>query len=990
MDQVKFLEAVLPDLESGAFGQTECYYGLLLKKSPDGKPERRQSLAYSREQLAQFLREGSANGWDAYMALSSFTALERGRKAVNARRERCLWADVDVGKAGCRWQTKEEALAGLVGFAKRTGMKPTLLVSSGMGWHVYWRLRGALETPRWKALAQSFGAFLKAEGMDVDPSRTSDASSVLRLPGTLHQKSGRQVEVVLDALSSYGEDELYGIFGTQAPVQIPLSPQASRPEALDGFGLGSRPPSGSGRQLVQCCRQIREMGSQSYPNWFNAMSVLKRFEDGLELAHELSMDDPRYDPSGTEEKFGMAADDMPATCATFRMNAPELCGGCAYAALVKSPVQTAKLAPPLQIAEPEILDATPPAEKEIPETEKPFVLPDWSAEDGLVELRFDDGDDYDVSPAGMQWRHWVGSGKKAVEKTDLLCHARVRYVRGETFYDETMRPLRAHVFDVEQQSGVRQKTAFIVSSDAGPQSSLSWCLNSKIIPLSPAYTGSTFMGMVNAYLAKVASRPGMEREAYKALGWQKVTVRATGEPASGFVLPCAVFTPEGMQPAALMGAAGGKTAEAYSPKGDIEKWKFLPKMYRALDQKAGMLCMCLSFAAPLMKWGGGDAPNGIFSLFSRESGLGKSWCLKAAASVWGDPDRALISQTASAVARCRRMAAAPNLPAMHDELTEMSPEDLANLVYVLAAGQEKQKLKSSGDEFIKTGEWSTVSFVTSNKPVKDRLSKWHVDTEATVQRVLEWECDFRRCDPSSPEGRLVAACQQVAADNYGLAGPEFMHRLMEKPERLKSLPQTVAEWFASKGFLQQERFTGRMLGMAMLAGRWACEWGLLDYDMDALEKWALGPLLEYNREMNRTYRVDDLGMFGDFLDSLVKSTLVVRHERRLKDEPDPQSEFMPDKYVLVRPKNMLQAWYCDETKRLRVAATAFSEWCQSRSVSPRPMLGALKRRGIRIKETRACLGAHVSIYPSARVRVYELEGGALKELGYGAPQEEEA
>ena len=132
MDQVKFLEAVLPDLESGAFGQSECYYGLLLKKSPDGKPERRQSLAYSREQLAQFLREGSAKGWDAYMALSSFTALERGRKSVNARRERCLWADVDVGKAGCRWQTREEALAGLVGFAKKTGMKPTLLVSSGM------------------------------------------------------------------------------------------------------------------------------------------------------------------------------------------------------------------------------------------------------------------------------------------------------------------------------------------------------------------------------------------------------------------------------------------------------------------------------------------------------------------------------------------------------------------------------------------------------------------------------------------------------------------------------------------------------------------------------------------------------------------------------------------------------------------------------------------------------------------------------------------
>ena len=988
MDQLEFLEAVLPDLESGSFGQTECYYGLLLKKAPDGKPERRQRLAYSREELAQFLREGSAQGWDAYMALSSFTSLERGRKAVNARREQCMWADIDVGKAGCRWQTKEEALAGLLKFAKRTGLKPTVLVSSGMGWHAYWRLTKPLPAAEWKALAKCFGRLFGDEGMDVDPARTCDAASVLRLPGTLHQKSGRTVEVALDTMASYDPDELKKNFGWK-PVDFPLSPpSAPKSEALAGFGLGSRPPSGSGRPAVRCCRQLREMGSQSYPNWFHAMSVLKRFEDGLELAHELSSGDPRYDPAGTEEKFGMAADDMPATCETFHLNAPELCEGCAYAALVKSPVQTAKLAPPLQIAEPEILSATEQAENEI--SEKPFAIPDWTLEDGTVELRFDDGDAYDVSPAGMQWKHWTGSGQKAVEKTDLLCHARVRYVRGETFYDETMRPLRAHVFDVEQQSGVRQQSVFVVSEHAGPQASMTWCLNSKIIPLSPVWTGSTFMGMINAYLAKVAARPGMEREAYMKYGWQEVTVRATGERATGFVLPCAVFTADGMQPSALMGAAAGETAKAYSSKGDIERWKFLPKMYRALGQYAGMLCMCLSFAAPLMKWGGADAANGIFSLFSRESGLGKSWCLRAAASVWGDPEKALISQSASAVARCRRMAVTPSLPAMHDELTEMPPEDLANLVYVLASGQEKQKLKSTGDGFIRTGEWSTVSFVTTNKSLKDKLAAWHVDTEATVQRVLEWQCDFKRCDPDSPEGRLVAACQQVASENYGLAGPEFIFRLMERPERLHTLQQHVAEWFASKGFPQQERYTGRMLAVALTAGRWACEWGLLDYDMDAIEAWVLEKLVPYNRAMNHSFRIDDAGMFGDFLDSLVKSTLVVAHERRPADEPDPKSEIMPDKYVRVRPKGDLLAWYCPETGRLRVAASAYSAWCRARNVSAKAMLAALRGAGAEIKETKACLGAHVFIYPSARVRVYEMTRPTLDMLGYDAPQEEEA
>ena len=78
MDQVKFLEAVLPDLESGAFGQSECYYGLLLKKSPDGKPERRQSLVYSRLQLAQFLR--------ARRLSAKISELERERKRKERQR----------------------------------------------------------------------------------------------------------------------------------------------------------------------------------------------------------------------------------------------------------------------------------------------------------------------------------------------------------------------------------------------------------------------------------------------------------------------------------------------------------------------------------------------------------------------------------------------------------------------------------------------------------------------------------------------------------------------------------------------------------------------------------------------------------------------------------------------------------------------------------------------------------------------------------------
>ena len=54
------------------------------------------------------------------------------------------------------------------------------------------------------------------------------------------------------------------------------------------------------------------------------------------------------------------------------------------------------------------------------------------------------------------------------------------------------------------------------------------------------------------------------------------------------------------------------------------------------------------------------------------------------------------------------------------------------------------------------------------------------------------------------------------------------------------------------------------------------------------------------------------------------------------------------------------------------------------------MIASLVAMGTDIRETKACLGAHVSIYPSARVRVYELGREALDMLGYDAPEEEEA
>ena len=132
-------------------------------------------------------------------------------------------------------------------------------------------------------------------------------------------------------------------------------------------------------------------------------------------------------------------------------------------------------------------------------------------------------------------------------------------------------------------------------------------------------------------------------------------------------------------------------------KGSLEQWKHIPQMYKTLDQKIGQLAMCMSFAAPFLRYGSGEATNGILSLWSSASGLGKTHVLRFAASVWGNPYEQFISREASSVARTRRMSILNNLPVFMDEVTDINDEDMYSLAYTIVGGKEKDTMKSSGD-----------------------------------------------------------------------------------------------------------------------------------------------------------------------------------------------------------------------------------------------------------------------------------------------------
>jgi hypothetical protein len=142
--------------------------------------------------------------WQIYFAPSSYTnefgvakadGKKWGRTTDNVAYSRCLWADIDVGD-GKDYPDIVEAGNALANFIELTSLRPSDIVYSGTGLHVYYQFDRDLPANEWKTLAKKFKDATTHAGFRIDHSRTTDIASVLRPPFTTNRKNGRKNSVV--------------------------------------------------------------------------------------------------------------------------------------------------------------------------------------------------------------------------------------------------------------------------------------------------------------------------------------------------------------------------------------------------------------------------------------------------------------------------------------------------------------------------------------------------------------------------------------------------------------------------------------------------------------------------------------------------------------------------------------------------------------------------------------------------------------------------
>jgi hypothetical protein len=945
MNTVEFFERVLPKSEQ------IFYYGLAL----GGAYPLRARCAGPEELYCNGL-SWSGGGRNAYFAPAGFNGPAKTQdSAVMAR---AVWLDIDCEKKRALYPTFDEGLTALFQFVYDLKLPEPLIVGSGQGLQAYWPFAQNVLKSDWHYLAKLLKKAVAKHGLKIDPQfKMENIASVLRIPETVNYgKDGiaRPVYVLQEGETTdpaqFGAALIRYAGDAEGAESCPLPGSASA-------GPGAHPLLQSQTDwdpvpIVAGCAQLRMAADNlaSRQSWLYMLAVMRFCKNGREAAHYISQtDSERYDPAELDRQFNSVGTGGPILCATFKKEDPVPCEGCPWAGAVSTPIEIAKRAGTRRAV------AAPP----------PAALPAASAAPALVPYN---GEDYRVVPGQGLYR----INRPRADPDQPPPEPRLELINHNEFYitevqsdTENVKQEKRYIKFTVKSPGRNYKTVYYNVEEYAKNALPTWLAQHGLMPIKPEYDNYmwAFMG---SYISSLQNQVAKEQKSH--FGWTVYTDPLTSERMDGFVAGQDMFTAKGPVGVGLSAKCQTMEEREFQRSGDLETWKAIPEMYRTLDQKEAQLFMCGAFAAPFMAFGSATAKNLILSMWDARGGKGKSTLLQIVNSVWGHPTLMNCSKNDTMSARFQVLSARKNLPFCMDELTTMQEQELSGLLFDIANGRERRKSHRSGADLVNTGGWETITFISSNRSVYELMKGQSAQTTAESMRVIEIPCTFRNY-AGTELGSYIEDCLYLLNTNYGWAGPAFMADCFRNPQIFDEISDQAGQWDRKHKVSADERFWTYGLGTILAAGRLAVRYGYLNYDMDALERWALTTLLPKIRSKVNDSVETPVGLLSEFVNSSLGNMLVVAAAKRTSSQPADCADALRDMYVKRYPSRELQLRLEVDTQSLYVSLQALTDWCIRRRVSWEVLQDYLLREKIWLGTVRTCnLAKNVDILGRTSVR----------------------
>ena len=233
----------------------------------------------------------------------------------------------------------------------------------------------------------------------------------------------------------------------------------------------------------------------------------------------------------------------------------------------------------------------------------------------------------------------------------------------------------------------------------------------------------------------------------------------------------------------------GGWLQGHQAKGSLDEW--VAAMYR-MPPKVVMLTAA-ALSAPLLQI---LEVNGFVMDNSGATTQGKTKAARVAASAWGDPDRLLLSWSATRAALELYSTRANGVPLLIDDSKLVrDSEQVSSLIYQITSGLTTDRMERSADKLRGGGDIRTVLVTNGETPLLTAGKGVRRDGGAVARCLELWGRPFSTAEEAD-------SVNLVIRENHGLAGeafvqwmvatgaPELRSRYQELRHRVRSMVHT--------------------------------------------------------------------------------------------------------------------------------------------------------------------------------------------------------
>ena len=235
------------------------------------------------------------------------------RSKALVRASRAVYIDVEGTEAKGGYEGQKATLTALRSFSSATGMVPTVTLLTGSGGlHAYYVFDRELGRDEWQGYADALIALAARKGLKIDAPVTRNAATLMRAPGSIHQKTGATVKAYRTG-AVYRLEELGKLldYSADTPLRSRWGTDALRVNADLGLGGDAKPPRCKPFSMLETAKHcaamrmaIEDRGAATpYQPWALALLTASLSNEGRELGHLISEGHPDYNEHTVDRKM---------------------------------------------------------------------------------------------------------------------------------------------------------------------------------------------------------------------------------------------------------------------------------------------------------------------------------------------------------------------------------------------------------------------------------------------------------------------------------------------------------------------------------------------------------------------------------------------------------------------------------------------------------------------------------------------------------------